>query len=648
MSVISIRSRLVAVLAALVFISPFLHASEPKWIRIDSSHFSVLTNAEEKRGHDTAVRFEQMRAEFGQLLLKSRLNWSKPIAIVAVRSTDEFSRLCPTRADENIARGGFLLASSDPAYIVLDLSREDSWRAVAADFARLLLTYNYPPTQAWFDEGFADYFSSLRLDATQMQIGADPQGPAPNRSSEAGKSSAVPNSRGAFTDVLSTSAWMSIPDLFNASATKPTAIFRSESWIVIRYLLDKNKLPETGTYFGLVENEKAPVEDAIQRAYGMSSAQFEQAVTDYFHATFAAPASTGRLGENSSPAPVLAETVGSSTHDVAPSEARSLLAEISLRLPEHREQAKKELETIVADPKSDNPAAHRALGWYYMETKEFEQANDELDQASNADLKDPWSRYYAAQVKFRESEVSGHGFKGLANMMQDLHAVLDWDPEFAEAYSLLSRAQVEGGGLHAAMDSARAAIRLSPRNQAYVLQMAEVYMAAKNFDAANHLLEQLTSSSDAQVAKTARTYLHDLPMLRKYGIPPQHEAEQAQERPAPTPPHGPSQPVATAQNKPEERQEAEDEQVPSEPPLDKRAIQYAKGTLVGIDCTQAPAAVLTISSAGKILKLRTPDYKSLTLIGADSFSCDWAHRAVAANYKAKSKTEGDLVSLELH
>ena len=48
-----------------------------------------------------------------------------------------------------------------------------------------------------------------------------------------------------------------------------------------------------------------------------------------------------------------------------------------------------------------------------------------------------------------------------------------------------------------------------------------------------------------------------------------------------------------------------------------------------------------------MLKLHTDDYKSLMLIGADAFSCDWTSQPVAVNYKAGGKADGDLVSLEL-
>jgi hypothetical protein len=58
-------------------------------------------------------------------------------------------------------------------------------------------------------------------------------------------------------------------------------------------------------------------------------------------------------------------------------------------------------------------------------------------------------------------------------------------------------------------------------------------------------------------------------------------------------------------------------------------------------------AILTVRSDAGTLKLRTADYKSLLLIGADDFSCDWHDRQINANYKSTSAGTGDLVSLEM-
>ena len=48
-----------------------------------------------------------------------------------------------------------------------------------------------------------------------------------------------------------------------------------------------------------------------------------------------------------------------------------------------------------------------------------------------------------------------------------------------------------------------------------------------------------------------------------------------------------------------------------------------------------------------MMKLRSENYKSMTVIGADQFSCDWKNLPVSANYKVGGKVDGDLVSLEI-
>src|SRR5215469_18053549 len=146
---------------------------ESSWIRVNSSHFSVLTDAGEKRGHDVIVRFEQMRGVFSQLLVRSKVNMSLPIDIIALKSDKQYSKLAPIRQGQPIDAPGFFIGGDDRIFIVLDLFEEESWRAIAHPFAHYLLNYNYPPTPAWFDEGFAEYFSSLHLTSKNAELGGD-------------------------------------------------------------------------------------------------------------------------------------------------------------------------------------------------------------------------------------------------------------------------------------------------------------------------------------------------------------------------------------------------------------------------------------------------------------------------------------------
>lgn len=622
------------------------HPAEPKWIRVSSAHFSVLTDAGEKKGREVALRFEQMRDIFAQLFVKTKLRLPEPLDVIALASDEEYIRIAPVRQGRPISAPGFFLPGDDRNFIVLDVSAEDGWRAVSREFARLLLNFNYPPTQDWFDEGFAQYFSSLRLGDDQAQIGGDPAQNRPwdqgSGQSSSTQSAAASNQPGSLVELLN-GPWLTIPELFamrRGSSGYP-AMFYAQSWIVMHYLLNRNKLSDAGSYFGLVEIKKLPVEQAIQQAFGVSATEFESAVKDYFHSL--SWSQTPGNGKPPDPTvaqayqslhPLAAGNVGSSVKDIPDAQARALVAEVAVRLPEHREQAEQDLRSIVADPnpKMDNAIAHRALGWSRMEKKEFDQAGEELARASELDPRDTWVHFYLALVKYRASLASHQPILGVSNMIQDLVAVVDFDPDFAEAHHMLAVARLQGGGVHSAMESIRVAIQLSPRNEQYLLDLARIELAGKQWDDATVQLDRLKNSLNPEIAQAARKHLDDLPTLKKYGVLPQESADSK------------STPAVVYQNSGEASES--DQAAPAEPAVDNRKVQFLKGKLLSVDCSHGPAATLTVRAGARAMKFRTDDYKSLLMVG-DEFSCEWRDRTVVVNYKAGGKADGDLVSVEV-
>ena len=612
-------------------------ARDAGWMHVSSAHFFILTDADAKPAREAILRFEQMRAAFGQLLRRSQLTIPEPIEIIAFRSRAEYAQAAPIRDGKPISTSGFFLPGEDRAYAVLDLSDAQSWRAVSRPFAQFLLYYNYPPTDAWFDEGIVDYFSSLNLDDKQAQIGGDPA---------------------SFVPVLSQQPWLSIPQLFAMRSVpkNESVLFRAESWIVTHYLVRHDKLSETGTYFGLIKIRHVPIEQAIPQAYGMTAGQFEQAVKQYFRSAepflqaqnntqqASAPSDADPIRQY--PAPVTPLDIGTSIQEVPDAEAQALVAEMTLRMPEHRGQAVKELEGLVNQPQGDNPIARRALAWADLQNHEYGKALEELTRNMQLDNKDPWIRYYRALVKHDQARATGNPTQGLANMMIDLHAVIDWDPDFAQAYDMLAMAELEGGGVHAATDNIKLAIQLSPRNQEYLLHRARIQLQAKEWDAATVLLERLKDSGDPKVASAARQDLEDLPTLKKYGVLPARQTA-AVTQSSQSENDAKTGKASSAQESGDESEgEAPEAETPPKP--DHRKILFRHGKLVSVDCSQPPAAVLkVVVGARMVMKLKTDDYKSLILIGADQFSCQWKDVSVAVNYRASGKASGDLVSVEI-
>jgi tetratricopeptide (TPR) repeat protein len=583
----------------------------------------VLTDAGDRAGREVALRMEQARSAFGGVLLKNRLVMPVPLTVIALKNDSDYWRVAPvSRGRASINPAGFVLSTEDHIFVVLNLSHDQPWRAVTYDYARLLLNYNYPPAQSWFDQGLTQYFASLRLNDKQMELGADP-----------GAGEAQP----ALASLLDSPDWLSLETLFtthnagdSCDATQRATKFCAESWAVMHYLIHKELLPQTGAYFNLVLNQKVPVEQAIAQVFQMPASELQQKVIEYFRSLRnPAPGGKDAVLATSAPAPLGPDDVGMTLTQTPDADARATLADIRLRDPAHSEQAVAELKPLATD-EHDNETAHRVLAAHYIREKNFESATEELSKAAELNASDRWVRYYLALLKFRMSGNGQQEINGLANMMQDLKVVLDWYPEFAEAYNMLGLARVQGGGNSSALDAMRAAIQLCPRSLQYVFNLGTIYAAGKKYDAARALFTRLSTSSDAGIAEASRKQLTDLTVIEKYGIPPA--------KPEPAGDIAKTSPPPAGENNGEKE----------EPEIPKGPILFVKGRLIAVDCSTPPAAVLSLASGGKTLNFHTRDVRSVLVMGADAFSCEWKNRPVAVNYRAGTTGKpAELVSVEV-
>ena len=153
-------------------------AEAPQWVEIRSPHFSVVTDAGEKRGREVAVRFEQMRAVFGALMTRAKVNLPIPLQIVAFRSGKEFKQFVPLWHGKPTQLAGLFQPGEDRCFIMLDLSTEDSFQVVFHEYAHQLMNGNVGQIgDPWFDEGFAEYFSTIEVDAKQARVGKIAESP---------------------------------------------------------------------------------------------------------------------------------------------------------------------------------------------------------------------------------------------------------------------------------------------------------------------------------------------------------------------------------------------------------------------------------------------------------------------------------------
>lgn len=87
--------RLSSLLVLFFICSASAYADSPQWVEVRSPHFSVITDAGEKRGREVVFHFEQMRAVFAELMTKANVNIPVPLQIVAFRNRKEFKQVAP-------------------------------------------------------------------------------------------------------------------------------------------------------------------------------------------------------------------------------------------------------------------------------------------------------------------------------------------------------------------------------------------------------------------------------------------------------------------------------------------------------------------------------------------------------------------------
>jgi tetratricopeptide (TPR) repeat protein len=594
--------------------SPRASAGDSQWIEIQSPHFSVVTDAGEKRGRETAMRFEQMRAVFGTLMTKANVNLPIPLQIVAFRNSKELAQFAPLWNGKPVQLAGLFQGGEDRSFIMLDMSTENPWSVVFHEYAHQLMNGVLSTSlDPWFEEGFAEYFSSIEVDSKEARVGKIPE---------------------YVYQELQQEGTMKVADLFRVRQNSPIynesgshrSVFYAESGMVVHYLYDNNLIPKLSTYFALKIDKNVPVEDAIQQSLGLSAPDFDRVLRNYV--------SSGRYKYFPLPTPA---NIVSSQYGMKPlsaADSGAMLADIHLHSRDYREKAIGEFQQILkVEP--GNAAACRGLGYAYLQKQDFVPAAEYFKRAAAGDSKDPRVHYYSALMMSRGGAFADHS--DLVEMINQLETAIALDPNFADPYSLLAFAQVSAGDPAKGLVSLQKAVSLSPRNERYQFNLAEMYLNNQQADPAITILEQLARTGSPEVAARAGETLQQALQFKAAAREPREASPGV--RPGDDETDRAQAPTRTEMN-PAAKEQVGDITNPT-------PSRYLKGTIVSVDCSSPPAATLTVISGGRSWRMQVSDSQRVLLIGAEAFSCTWNKQKVALNYRETGVGMGRVVSIEV-
>ena len=620
------RNLRLVLLLSLAVLSPFAptaHAGTPQWVEVKSPHFSVITDAGEKKGREVATRFEQMRAVFGKLFARASVNIPVPLQIVAFRNGKELSQMAPLYHGKPTEVAGLFQSGQDRSFIMLDMSVENPFNVVFHEYAHQLMNGNLKDEAApWFDEGFAEYFATITVDGKQARVGKIPDD---------------------TYLILRQAGMMKVTDLmrvqhnsqaYNESGDRRN-VFYAESAMLVHYLYDHQLVQKLAVYFDLVNTKRTPIEDAIQQTFGMPAADFEKAFRNYVL--------DGRYTYQAMPTPEI-EMAGYSSSPYAPSDVAALIADIHGHSPDYHDKAIGEYQDILkTDPES--ATALRGLGYAYLENKDYDKASEYFQHAVKLNSKDARVHYYVALLKSRDH---GNSFNytnspDLPEVITELETAISLDPTFADPYSLVAFAYAANHEREKGLASMQKALSLSPRNEWYQYNFAQMLIANQRIDDAEKVLRNLEKTSDQRLAFSVQNSLQTVQLMRQGPVrvssrPEANENEDDEGsdshpiRLGPGSDGTPRESHITITLKPGQK-----------PPKNAEI----RGKLASVDCSKPKSITFTVVSDSQTVKLQVPDPKNLLVTGGGTFSCSLADKKVAVNYLDLGDGTGIAMILQL-
>ncbi|MGZ4814680.1 MAG: tetratricopeptide repeat protein [Terriglobales bacterium] len=595
------------------------------WVQVKSPNFTVITDAGEKKGRDTALHFEQMRAVFGTLFAKAKINSSQPLYILAFRNTKEFRALCPLWKGRPEELAGFFQPGNGVTYIALDLSTENKWGTVFHEYGHFLLNSNtveeLPP---WFNEGFAEYFSTVRIEGNSFIFGDIPQG---------------------HSLILQQYQWLPVDQLFSVrhdssfyNERNQQTIFYAESWLAVaHYWFNTNQPKQVPTFLALY-NQRVPVDEAIQKAFGMDAKALDKELHKFY--------AMGKLGLRKGPMPEGMDKVTMTVSSVDDIDARARVAEVKLQTKDHQQEGVQEFEEIVKE-KADHPIALRGLAYAALRSGDKHKAADYFRKAASVQSEDPHIYYFSAALLAQMDAQSNPEYQ--AEMQKNLERAVQLDPNFADAYGMLALAYTWAGKHDEAIAPAEKAVQLSPRNDQWAMNLAGFYANAKRYDDALNVLQRLTKSANPALAQQAATmftslsdYKAKMADYEKWQKERDEQEKAAEQREA-------------AENRDAAENGAAQEGPPGAPKLQRRVttsgrmteaavLNYFEGMLKGANCG-SKATTFTVLSKPSALTLVAQDVQQVSFSGKGTFSCGM-HDVKVKGFYSKKATSNQLVALE--
>jgi cytochrome c-type biogenesis protein CcmH/NrfG len=532
------------------------------WLEVQSQHFTVVTNANEKAGRRIADQFERMRSVFHVAFPRVSIDNGSPIIVLAIKDEKDFRALEPQAylAKGQLKLGGLFLRAPERNYVLMrvDAEGQHPYAVVYHEYTHFLLSKSAEWLPLWLNEGLAEFYENTNIHEKEVSLGE----PSPENLAWLRENRLLP-----------------LATLFTVDTSSPYyheenkgSVFYAESWALTHYLQVRDfqgKTQRLTDYTELLKQNVDPV-TAATRVFG-DLKQLQSNLDSYIHqgsfTYFKLATSTGVDDAVFKERP-LTETQADAVrgdflaYNERVADARPLLDQV-----------------LQEDPK--NVSAHETMGFLEFRAGHLDEARKWYEQAVKLDSRSYIAHYYFAAISMN----AGAGPSDDAQVEASLRAAIKLNPSFAPPFERLAAFE---GMRHQNLDEAHMmilnAVQLDPGNVGYRMTAASVLMQMeRGKDAVAVLHEALrVAKSPAETAMVQNF----LAQAERYATARERQTAEELEANVET--------------------NADDAEAPKEE-LPKGPHRFVVGTLQNVHC-HASKIDLTIAAKGKTMPLHSGNF----------------------------------------
>lgn len=482
---------LAALLAVLILPSPTLPQGKTrKWTEVQSPHFVIVTDGNEKQGQRLAGQFEAIRSVFEQTL-KLRVESGKPFIVMGFRDEKSMRAALPRFWEKKGQShpAGVFMSGGDKIYVAIDLEAggDNPYSVVYHEYTHMVLRLNVRSLPLWMREGLAEFYGNSTIGEREVSLGR------PDIYS---------------IQTLRQGKLVPLTELFRVTGESPqynratkVPMFYAESWALVHYLMlgEKTEAGQRNRLFQFLTLLRQGVsQDEATRQVFDDSADLQGNLMTYVSRsafryirikTKTADTPGDFVARVLSPAETAARLGDFALHDRRLQDAKPLLEE-ALRL------------------QPDLASAQESLGFLFMRQGDRAEALRWFDRAIAGDSKSFMAHYYHATLTLNETDTP----EGSARAAASLEKAIQLNPSFVPAYIALARLYLgDDKTVERALVMARQAAALEPGSFSNQMMLGNALVRAGRYEEALRLAKALEQSASSPTEKSmVQAFLEDL------------------------------------------------------------------------------------------------------------------------------------------